>query len=259
LLAGLSARGETVLSGEIRSRDHTERLLTLFGVKLEIVSELEFIKEIRMVGGQGLKAARVDVPGDLSAAAFWIAASCLVSGDACIEVDGINLNPTRMGFIHVLQRMGASIDIRMISEFPEPVGHVRVSSRGLVGATVMGQEIPSLIDELPLLAVLGSQAHGVTEVRDAEELRAKETDRIEALAQGLRSMGVFIEVRKDGFLIEGPQKLRGASVQSFHDHRIAMALSIAALIADGETRIQDADCVSISYPEFYSTLRELTQ
>ncbi len=253
MLAALFAEGTTIIRGEIHSRDHTERMLKHFGVKVDVSPT-----QIAIQGGQKLKAAHVTVPGDPSTAAFWMAAASLVPG-AKIEMENISLNPTRIGFITALQRMGANITIELTSETPEPVGRITIVSGALKGVKISKEEVPTLIDELPLLAVLASQAHGVTEVEGAEELRVKETDRIEAMAVNLRAMGVEVEVRKDGFRITGPQPLKGAAVQSFHDHRIAMGFSIASLVAKGETTIHGADCVGISYPEFFNTLKELTQ
>ncbi|MGK5090305.1 3-phosphoshikimate 1-carboxyvinyltransferase [Bdellovibrionota bacterium FG-2] len=253
MLAALFAEGTTVIRGEIHSRDHTERMLKHFGVTVDLSPTSISIK-----GGQRLKAARVTVPGDPSTAAFWMAAASLVPG-AKIEMENISLNPTRIGFITALQKMGANITIQITSEIPEPIGTVTVVPGALRGVKISREEVPTLIDELPLLAVLASQATGVTEVEGAEELRVKETDRIEAMAVNLRAMGVEVEVRKDGFRIEGPQLLTGASINTFHDHRIAMGFSIASLVAKGVTTIQGADCVGISYPDFFNTLEELTQ
>ncbi len=253
ILAGLHAKGVTTIRGEIHSRDHTERMLDYFGVRVEQTSE-----SVSVRGGQKLTAHPVHVPGDPSTAAFWMAAACLIPG-AEIEMENIALNPTRIGFINVLKRMGADIRIEVVAERPEPVGRVTVRHGKLKGTRLSEAEIPTLIDELPLLAVLATQAHGTTEVVGAEELRVKESDRIEAVATNLRAMGGKIEVRKDGYLIEGPQSLRGATLETFHDHRIAMAFSIAGMFAAGETVIKDAECASISYPEFYTTLKELSR
>jgi 3-phosphoshikimate 1-carboxyvinyltransferase len=253
ILAALSAEGETTISGEIHSRDHTERFLPHFGASVSLSPEF-----VRVKGGQRLVANAVHVPGDPSTAAFWMAAACLVP-QSRVEMHNIALNPTRIGFVRALQRMGARVKIEITSESPEPVGSILVTSSELKGIRVSKDEVPTFIDELPLLAVLATQATGVTEVEGAEELRVKESDRIEAVATNLRAMGAEIEVRKDGYRIEGPQKLKGASIESFHDHRIAMAFSIGGLVAQGQTTIQGADCVGISYPEFFSTLEELTR
>ena len=252
ILAGLFASGRTRITGEIHSRDHTERLLKHFGVEIQS-SE----KEVVVGGGARFQARDIRVPSDPSTAAFWLAGAALVPNSK-IEMQNISLNPTRIGFMRVLQRMGAPISFQLTEENPEPVGAVTGGSAPLKAVTINESEIPSLIDELPVLAVLASQAHGRTVVTGAEELRVKETDRIEAVATNLRKMKVEIETTPDGFIIEGPQKLIGAEIESFHDHRIAMAFSIAALIAEGETTIRGADSVQISYPEFYTTLKELT-
>ena len=252
MLAALSAQGTTTVTGEIHSRDHTERLLRHFGVHVGTSQD-----SVRVEGGQKLKATSVHVPGDPSTAAFWMGAASLVPGSD-VEMDNIALNPTRIGFLRALQRMGANVRIEVTSELPEPVGRIRVKHGGLKGVHITAEEVPSLIDELPLMAVLATQAQGVTLVEGAEELRVKESDRIEAVATNLRAMGAVIEVHPDGYRIEGPQKLKGAELQTFHDHRIAMAFSIAALVAEGETVIRDAECAAISYPEFYKTLEKLT-
>jgi 3-phosphoshikimate 1-carboxyvinyltransferase len=252
IMAALSAEGVTHLRGEIHSRDHTERMLADFGVVVERDDSV-----ISILGGQRLRAARVEVPGDPSTAAFWMGAASLVPG-ARVQLHGVSLNPTRIGFLRVLERMGARVVTEPTSRAAEPVGRIEVSAQALRGATVARAEVPSLIDELPLLAVIASQAEGRTVVEGAEELRVKETDRLEAVATNLRAMGGSIEVRADGYVIDGPQRLRGARMSSFHDHRIAMAFSIAGLVADGQTTIDDAECVAISYPAFFETLRALT-
>jgi 3-phosphoshikimate 1-carboxyvinyltransferase len=254
-LAGLLAKGTTTITGEIHSRDHTERLLKHFGVSLDVRPDA-----VSITGGQKMKAATVQVPGDPSTAAFWMAAASLIPGSE-VELHNIVLNPTRIGFLRALERMGANVQTQVTSENPEPIGTIRVtgmSAGKLRGIKISKEEVPTLIDELPMLAVLATQAQGVTEVEGAEELRVKETDRIEAVAVNLRAMGAQIEVRPDGYRIEGPQKLHGAQINSFHDHRIAMAFSIAGLIAQGETEIQHPECVGISYPAFFDTLKDLT-
>ena len=252
ILAALRAKGSTRLTGQIQSRDHTERLLKALGVEIKTSST-----EIEISGSQIIPASDKIIPGDPSTAAFWLAGACLVPSSK-IAMKNISLNPSRIGFIRILQKMGAQIEIEITHETPEPVGNIKLQSGGLKGVRIEPSEIPAMIDELPLLAVLATQAKGVTEVLGAEELRFKETDRIEAVATNLRLMGANIETRADGFLIEGPQKLRGAILDSFHDHRIAMAFSMAALIAEGQSLIQNADCVAISYPDFFETLESLT-
>lgn len=252
ILAALRAKGSTRLTGQIQSRDHTERLLKALGVEIKTSTT-----EIEIFGSQLIPASDKMIPGDPSTAAFWLTGACLVPSSK-IAMKNICLNPSRIGFIRILQKMGAQIEIEITHEMPEPVGNIKLQSGGLKGVRIEPSEIPAMIDELPLLAVLATQAKGVTEVIGAEELRFKETDRIEAVATNLRLMGANIETRADGFLIEGPQKLRGAILDSFHDHRIAMAFSMAALIAEGQSLIQNADCVAISYPDFFETLESLT-
>jgi len=260
ILAALSAEGTTRIFGEIHSRDHTERLLSHFGVQVQSTPE-----EILVPGGQKFRSNTLKVPGDPSTAAFWLAAACLVP-NANLHLNNISLNPTRTGFIRVLQKMGAQLEFQITEENPEPIGNIHIlrKTAKLKGVQVTAEEVPSLIDELPMLAVLATQAEGRTEVVGAEELRVKETDRIEAVAHNLRAMGARIETRPDGFVIEGPQKLLACEIDSFDDHRIAMAFSIGALVAssrnsDGsdQTIIHGAECVAISYPEFYETLESL--
>lgn len=251
LLAGLFASEPVILRGEIASRDHTERLLPHFGVQLECEADL-----IRIVPGQTLKATPFTVPGDPSTAAFWLAAAAILPG-AKVEIPGVSLNPTRLGFVRVLQRMGARIQMQSTIEGPEPVGTVSLQSGPLTATEVTPGEIPDLIDEVPLIAVLATQAQGRTLVRGAAELRIKESDRLEAVAGNLRRMGVSMELFEDGFAIEGPQPLQGAGIDPHDDHRIAMAFAIAGLAAQGPTSIQDPECVAISYPEFFQTLHAL--
>jgi len=252
IMAALNAEGVTRIFGEIDSRDHTERLLPHFGCPIQTSPQ-----EILVIGGQKLKANKVMVPSDPSTAAFWIGAAILIE-NSFLEMENISLNPTRIGFFEVMKRMGANITTKMTSHHPEPVGEIRVEFSDLRGVLISKKEVPSLIDEIPLIAVLATQAQGVTEVRGAEELRVKESDRIEAVASNLRNMGCEIEVFPDGFRIVGPQKLHGASIKTFHDHRIAMAFSVASMVAEGETTICDAECVAVSYPDFFETLQKLT-
>ncbi|MCM2323631.1 MAG: 3-phosphoshikimate 1-carboxyvinyltransferase [Oligoflexia bacterium] len=254
LLAGLYADGETVLRGAVGSRDHTERMLPFFGVELE-----KSPGRLSIRADQELSATDVVVPGDPSSAAFWLAAACLVPGGS-VEVEGISLNPTRTGFLEVLRRMGARVEEQVSVREPEPVGTVRVSApSGLRGTVVRPEEVPSLIDEIPVLAVLATQAEGRTEIQGAEELRVKETDRIEAVAVNLRAMGVGLETFEGGLAVHGRQLLRAAPIRTFLDHRIAMAFSVAALVAEGVTEIDHPECVSISYPDFFETLERLVR
>jgi 3-phosphoshikimate 1-carboxyvinyltransferase len=253
ILAAINAEGLTEITGEIHSRDHTERMLKHFGVEITSNSE-----KVSIRGGQKLRANAMHVPGDPSTASFWLGAACLIAKSQ-VEMENISLNPSRTGFAEALKRMGGRIETELTIKDPEPMGWYRASHGELKGIHIVPDEVPSLIDELPLLAVLATQAHGRTLVEGAEELRVKESDRIDATAEGLRAMGAVIETRKDGFVIEGPQKLKGAVINSHHDHRIAMAFSIAGLVASGETTILGSECVGISYPDFFQTLRKLSQ
>jgi 3-phosphoshikimate 1-carboxyvinyltransferase len=251
ILAALNADGDTILEGELAGRDHTERLLAHFGADLKIDTT------IRVRGGTRLHGADLRVPGDPSSAAFWIAAAAIVPG-ASVTMHDVGINPTRMGFVRALQRMGARLTVKRAHSECEPTGLI-VSEHGpLRGVTITPQDVPAIVDELPLIAVLACYADGVTEVRGAHELRVKESDRIAAIAHDLEALGATVEVFDDGFRIVGPQPLRGAEVKSFGDHRIAMAMAIAALGASSPVTIDDASCVDISYPSFFPTLRYLT-
>lgn len=251
ILAGLFAQERVTLRGEIGSRDHTERLLPHFGVNLHKSDGF-----LQIEPGQTLHAAQVQVPGDPSTAAFWLAAAAMIPGGR-VEIERVSLNPTRLGFINVLKRMGAVVVEEMTVGNPEPLGIVRLQQVPLQGTRVYAHEIPDLVDEVPLIAILATQATGITEVRGAGELRVKESDRLEAIALNLRAMGAQITLFEDGFAIEGPQALYGAEIEPFHDHRIAMAFAIAGLVATGETRILNPECVSISYPEFFDVLSSI--
>ncbi|MGZ3504436.1 MAG: 3-phosphoshikimate 1-carboxyvinyltransferase [Vulcanimicrobiaceae bacterium] len=250
MLAALNASGTTRIRGAIGSRDHTERMLRDFGAPIRVTGD-----EIALEGGSRLHGRFVRIPGDPSSAAYWAAAASIVENSA-IELRDVLLNPTRTGFFDVLARMGAQIETKLDREEPEPSGSIRVRHSRLRGVTVEACEVPRIIDELPLLAVLATFADGLTIVRGASELRVKESDRIETLAKNLRAMGAEIETFPDGFAVNGPQPLRGTQIDPHHDHRIAMACSIAALGAAGESVIHGAQCAAISYPEFYTTLRE---
>lgn len=253
LLAALQAEGETVIRGQIGSRDHTERLLKYFGAKLEVSDS-----EIRIMGGQNLVSKQLQVPGDPSTAAFWMAAAALIPKSE-LTLENICLNPTRIGFMNVLRSMGADISVELDAQEPEPIGRIRIRPKELRGILVSKKEIPTLIDEIPILAVVATQARGRTEVQGAEELRVKESDRLEAVAKNLRAMGVKIDLRHDGFVIDGPQEMKGAEIETFEDHRIAMAFSVAALVAKGSSTISHPECVAISYPNFFKDLKGLSQ
>ena len=214
------------------------------------------------LGAQGgpdrpLRALEIAVPGDVSSAAFLIVAASVMP-DSHITIAGVGVNPTRVGLIAALVKMGAAVEFHNRREQSgEPVADIEVSFSGLHGATFGGEEIVTMIDELPILAVAATQAHGQTVVKDAGELRVKETDRIASTVSELRKMGAYIEPTPDGFAIEGPTRLMGGPVESQGDHRLAMALAIAALVAQGSTTVYESEVTADSYPGFESTLQAL--
>lgn len=253
LCAGLFASGRTSVTEPALSRDHTENMLPAFGVAVERDS-----LTVSIDGKADLSPSHVDVPGDISSAAFLMVAAAILP-DSEVLLHNVGMNPTRTGIIDVLETMGVRLEktnSRIMQG--EARSDLIVRSSSLKATEISGDLIPKLIDEIPILAIAATQAEGKTVIADAHELRVKETDRIAALETNLRAMGVELEVWEDGFSIEGPQKLNGAKLKTFHDHRIAMAFSIAALIASGETCIQGAECAEISYPGFYDTLKGLT-
>jgi 3-phosphoshikimate 1-carboxyvinyltransferase len=252
VLAGLHAQGVTTVIEPSPTRDHTERMLRYLGVPLKTRKG-----SVSVHGGSRPKAKALVVPGDFSSAAFFLAAAVLVP-EARLTIRDVGLNPTRTGFLDVLCEMGAQISVHHEREIAhEPWGDLRGESSELHGRVIGGALIPRLIDELPLLAICATQAHGVTVIQDAGELRVKETDRIRAVTHNLRKMGAHVEERPDGWVIPGRQRLSGALVESFGDHRIAMAFAIAGLIADGPTVISGAEWVAISYPSFFDDLAQL--
>lgn len=255
LLAGLSAEGETSVVEPAACRDHTERMLQEFGVTLDLgAADANGRRRIALKGPQRLKARDFAVPGDISSAAFWLVAASAKRGSD-VTIRGVGLNPTRTGIISVLQRMGAKIEVTPLDpKAAEPLGTLRILGGDLQGTVIAGAEIPNVIDELPVLAVAAALAKGKTIIRDARELRVKETDRIAAVAGNLRAMGAKVTETEDGMEIEGGHPLHGARLQCFHDHRIAMAFAIAGLFAEGETVIENVECVATSYPTFGTTL-----
>ena len=252
LLAGLYAGGETIVMESTVSRDHTERMLIAMGAEMEVST-----RTVSVAGGRKLGALDMVVPGDISSAAYLIVASLLIEGSE-IEVSGVGVNPTRTGILDVLNAMGGRVEVsnRTVSGGEER-GDLRVRAAGLKAVTIEGEIIPRLIDEIPIAAVAATQAEGETAIRGAAELRVKESDRIAALARELLKMGASLEELEDGLIVKGPVKLRGAEVDSHGDHRIAMSLAVAALIAEGETTIKHAECIDISYPGFIEDLKNL--
>jgi len=253
LLAGLTARGPTTVIEPVPTRDHTERLLTIMGADLRVTAQTVELRPSH----RPLRPIELAVPGDFSSASFWMAAAALRPGWS-ITVDGVGLNPTRTAFLRILEVMGAAVDIEPARTDVEPRGTVRVTGRPLQAATLAAEDVAAAIDEMPVLLAIATQADGRTSISGAAELRVKESDRIAGMVEGLRRMGALVDERPDGIIVEGPSALRGATVESNGDHRIAMALAIAGLAATGPTTIEDADCVAVSYPEFFATLRQVT-
>ncbi|WP_038086735.1 3-phosphoshikimate 1-carboxyvinyltransferase [Tumebacillus flagellatus] len=253
LLAGLFAEGETGVREPEMSRDHTERMLQAFGVN---VGQRD--GTITVQGGSRLTATDIHVPGDISSAAFLLVAASIVPGSD-VTIRGVGLNPTRTGILDVLLEMGAQIEVlNERVEGGEPVGDLRVQGSPLRGTTVRGEIIPRLIDEVPVLAVAATQAEGVTEIRDAAELKVKESNRIATTANELRKFGADVEELEDGLRIRGGVKLKGGAViETHHDHRIAMSMAVAALVADGPTTIRDWESVDVSFPGFAELLQNL--
>ncbi len=252
LLAGMLTRGRTVVRQPEVTRDHTERLFAHFGVPVSVDG-----LDVTLDGPVVPMARDVTVPGDVSSAAFWMVAAAARPG-ARLELRGVGLNPTRVGIVRVLERMGASVAMQVDGgDDGEPYGTIRIEGGPLQGTEIAGAEIPNVIDEIPVLAVAGALANGVTEIRDAEELRVKESDRIREVVTRLRAMGAAVEEFDDGMRIVGGRPLSGAEIESHGDHRIAMAFAIAGLFAEGITRITDTACIDTSYPGFEERLAML--
>ncbi len=254
LFAGLFAEGETFIEEPVRTRDHGELALQAFGAELRQQGN-----SISISGGQKLGSIEARIPGDLSSAAFFLCAAALFPGSN-LTIAGLGLNPTRARLLEILIALGAHITVTELQQLHgELQGTVQVESGKLTGLTIAGVDSAALIDEIPVLAAIAPYTAAGIEVRDAGELRVKESDRIAAIAANLRAMGAEVEERVDGLKINGKQKLRGAQIDSFGDHRIAMAFAIAALGAHGETRIRGAEAATISYPGFFTTLQSVVQ
>ncbi len=256
LLAGLYAKGETTVSEPFLSRNHTELMLKQFGANIT--------SGTTMVNGRIHPTASVTtctelypqeivVPGDISSAAYFIAAGILVPNSK-ILIKNVGINPTRAGILEVCKKMGADITyINQRSAGGEPVADLLVSTSCLKGIEISGELIPTLIDEIPIIAVMAAMAAGTTVIKDAAELKVKESNRIDTVVENLSAMGANITPTEDGMIIEGGESLKGATIDSYLDHRIAMSFAIAGLIADGDTFIKDAHCVDISFPEFFKS------
>jgi 3-phosphoshikimate 1-carboxyvinyltransferase len=254
LFAGLFARGETRVSEPVRTRDHGELALRAFGAEVSRDGNRATI-----AGGQKLHAIEAEIPGDLSSAAFFLCAAALFPGSRLL-ISGLLMNPTRARLLDILILMGVGISVAELEDkHGELVGTVEVDGRDLRGATLAGADTAALIDEIPVLAAIAPYTTNGIEVRDAKELRVKESDRIAAIATNLQAMGAEVEEREDGLRIPGGQILHGAEINSFGDHRIAMAFAVAALRARGETTIHHADAAVISCPGFFAALEALSQ
>ncbi|SDE15437.1 3-phosphoshikimate 1-carboxyvinyltransferase [Bhargavaea beijingensis] len=252
LFAAMRAEGTSVIREKEVSRDHTERMMQNFGMRVQAEEGV-----ITLQGGQELVPVHVDVPGDISSAAFFLAASALVPGSEVV-LENVGLNPTRTGMIDVLEAMGTDFGVDVSrSDDSEIRGTVTIRSSSLKATEIGGDLIPRLIDEIPIIALLATQAEGTTVIRDAEELRVKETDRIAAVAEELGKLGADIIPTDDGMIINGPTKLSGAVLDSRGDHRIGMMAAVAALITDGPVELRGPGCIAISYPEFFEHLNNL--
>lgn len=254
LLAGMFAEGVTTVIQPAVTRDHTERMFAAFRISCRTDGNT-----ISMPGGQMPQSCDLAVPGDISSAAFWLVAASAMDGSRLLLKD-VGLNPTRTAILKVLSRMGAHMTEIVHSSDGEPIGNIEIHGAPLKGTTLLEEEIPNLIDEIPVIAVAAALAEGSTHIRNARELRVKETDRITTTVENLRKMGVDVEEFEDGMTIHGGRELNGASIESHGDHRIAMAFAIAGLFAKGETVIHGTDCINTSYPGFahhlHAILRE---
>jgi 3-phosphoshikimate 1-carboxyvinyltransferase len=253
LLAGLSASGPTTVVEPTPTRDHTERLLRAMGTDVSTTAAGVVVRPSH----QPLRPIELSVPGDFSSAAFWMAAAAMRPGWSVIIGD-VGLNPTRTAFLDMLASMGAEVKLAQPTSDIEPRGMLTVTGRPLRAIVLGATDVAAAIDEIPILMVLATQAQGETTIDGAAELRVKESDRLATMTVGLRRMGAAVEERPEGVSIRGPVALRGAAVETQGDHRVAMALAVAGLVASGPTTIEGADCVAVSYPNFFAQLQELT-
>jgi 3-phosphoshikimate 1-carboxyvinyltransferase len=253
LLAGLQADGLTCIEEPTATRDHTERLLQAMGATIRSAGlAVEVAPQHRP-----LRPLELVIPGDFSSAAFWFAAAAIRPG-CTVRVDGVGLNPSRTAFLHMLEAMGSEVGVELKTAASiEPAGSVSVTGRGLLSLALGANDVAAAIDEIPILMVVATQADGTTSIEGAGELRVKESDRIHSMTDGLRRMGATVEVLGDSLKITGPSRLRPASVEAFGDHRVAMALAIAGLCAQGSPRINGAESADVSYPGFFTQLGRL--
>jgi 3-phosphoshikimate 1-carboxyvinyltransferase len=254
LLAGLQAEGETIVVEPVKTRDHTERMIKQFGGVVERKGDA-----VKVAGGQKLIGTNINVPGDISSAAFFLVAAAIVPGSD-ITLRNVGLNPTRTGIIDVLRAMGADCLIEPYEgESAEPAGDIRIKYSKLNGTTIEGDLIPRLIDEIPVIALLATQAEGKTVIKDAGELKVKETNRIDTVVNELKELGADIEATDDGMIIRGKQNLDGGTVSAHGDHRIGMMLSIAALLCKQDVTLEQSEAVAVSYPGFFDDLYSLVR
>ncbi len=252
LFAGLYAEGETTVTEPALSRNHTELMLEEFGVDIKTQG-----KVVTVAPARELFARKINVPGDISSATYFMVAAA-ITPNSCVTVKNVGINPTRDGIIRVMKMMGADIEIEKTSaDIGEPTADITVKTSELKGCVIGGDIIPTLIDEIPAIAILACFAEGETIIKDAQELKVKESNRIDVMVSNLSAMGADIEATDDGMIIKGGKSLHGATIDSKLDHRIAMSFAVAALNADGETDILGSECVDISYPGFYSDLTKL--
>jgi len=251
LLAGLYTTGGTIIKEPLPTRDHTEKL-EIMQADLKISPS-----EIKVMGGKELRGTDIFIPGDISSAAYFIAAASILK-DSQITIRQVGVNPTRTGIIEILKKMGTKIEtLNYQIKSNEPQADLKIEYSKLKGVEIKKENVPFLIDELPLIAVVATQAQGKTVVSGARELRVKETDRIKAMVSELKKMGADIKEKEDGFIVNGPTGLQGAVCESYNDHRIAMSLAVAALLAEGKTIIKNSECIDISFPGFGKTLQKL--
>ncbi|EKN69598.1 3-phosphoshikimate 1-carboxyvinyltransferase [Neobacillus bataviensis LMG 21833] len=252
ILAALQAEGESTIIEPAETRDHTERMIRKFGGEIDKDNQAITVK-----GGQNLTGATIHVPGDISSAAFFLVAGAIIP-ESEIVLKNVGLNPTRTGIIEVMKKMGADLEIIQKEDHSfEPVGDLIIKTSNLKATVVEGDLIPKLIDEIPIIALLATQAEGTTVIKDAEELKVKETNRIDTVVDELRKLGASIEATDDGMVIHGKTQLNGGSVSSHGDHRIGMMLSIAALLCRNNVELEQPEAISVSYPNFFAHLNNL--
>jgi 3-phosphoshikimate 1-carboxyvinyltransferase len=252
ILAGLQAEGQSTIIEPEETRDHTERMIIKFGGEIHKDNQRIIVK-----GGQKLTATTIQVPGDISSAAFFLVAGAIIPNSEIVLKD-VGLNPTRTGIIEVMKKMGADLEIVQNKEtLFEPSGDLIIKTSELKGTVIEGNLIPKLIDEIPIIALLATQAEGTTIIKDAEELKVKETNRIDTVVQELKKLGARIEATEDGMIIHGKSKITGGTVSSHGDHRIGMMLAIAALLCENEAELENPEAISVSYPNFFSHLNSL--